>query len=500
MDELTESAGVREGDVLAGKYRIEKVLGVGGMGVVVAARHLQLETKVAIKFLLPAMLSNKEAVTRFAREARAAVKITGEHVARVLDVGTLETGAPFMVMEYLDGGDLAAWITQRGALPVDLAVEFLLHASVAVAEAHSLGIVHRDLKPANLFCIRRADGKSSVKVLDFGISKVTDLSSSESGMSVTKTSAMMGSPLYMSPEQMRSPKEVDAQTDVWALGVILYELLTTHVPFDGETVPEVAIKVATLGPPPMNTYRQDIPPGLEAVVNKALEKAKTDRYKNVAELALGLSEWAPARAKSSVERICDILNVQRPESIAPGAWEPPAPRAPAVAAATMTAMGRTTGGVGQSATKKKAALAVLGIVGAIGAAALGVTLLHHKSSDDASAAAASPSPAAPPPIAALPALPAVDTSLARVAALPPELPATPPPEPTPAPTPPKGVAGHAPAHATPHAAPPPPAAAPPAPAPAPAPPPAPHPLPPRSTGTSWISGTFNDPRARALVA
>jgi serine/threonine-protein kinase len=386
MTDLTESAGVREGDVLAGKYRIEKVLGVGGMGVVVAARHLQLETKVAIKFLLPAMLANRDAVTRFAREARAAVRITGEHVARVLDVGTLETGAPYMVMEFLEGRDLSAWITQRGALSIEEAVEFLLQASVAVAEAHALGIVHRDLKPANLFCIRRADGKNSIKVLDFGISKVTESSSGESAVSVTKTSAMMGSPLYMSPEQMRSPKDVDAQSDVWALGVILFELLTTKVPFDGESVPEVAIKVATMPPPSLRALRPEIPLGLEAVVNKALEKGKGDRYKNVAELAMAVGDFAPARAKPLVERICGILQVARP-SLAPEPVSTAASaRMPAVAA-TMTAMGRTTGGGGDEAKKRRIAFVALGVVGAIGVAAVAVAVTHKKGGDGGSGAA-----------------------------------------------------------------------------------------------------------------
>ncbi len=175
------AAGVREGDILAGKYRVERVLGIGGMGVVVAAHHMQLDERVALKFLLPEALGNAEAVARFAREARAAVKIKSEHVARVTDVGTLPNGAPYMVMEYLEGGDLAAWIKQRGALPVEQAVEFVLQTCIAVADAHALGIIHRDLKPANLFCVRRSDGQLSIKVLDFGISKMTDVSGSAPG-------------------------------------------------------------------------------------------------------------------------------------------------------------------------------------------------------------------------------------------------------------------------------------------------------------------------------
>jgi eukaryotic-like serine/threonine-protein kinase len=301
------AAGVREGDVLAGKYRVEKVLGAGGMGVVVAARHIQLDTKVALKFLLPEMLSNPEAVSRFAREARAAVKITSEHVARVLDVGTLENGAPYLVMEFLDGGDLAAWLQQRGALPIEQAVEFVLQACVAVADAHGLGIVHRDLKPANLFCVRRSDGQLIVKVLDFGISKVLDLTGTEPGMSMTRTSAVLGSPLYMSPEQMQTPKDVDATTDIWALGIILYELLTGRVPFDGATIAEVAVKAATQAPPPMRTYRPDMPPGLEGAIIRCLEKDRRNRYRNVAELAVALVEFGPRRARASVERISGIV-------------------------------------------------------------------------------------------------------------------------------------------------------------------------------------------------
>src|SRR5580700_416889 len=196
-------AGVQPGDVLAGKYKVERVLGAGGMGVVVAAHHLQLDEKIALKFLLPEALGDAEAVARFAREARNACKIKSEHVARVTDVGTLPNGAPYMVMEYLEGGDLAAWIKQRGALPIEQAVEFVLQACVAVADAHALGIVHRDLKPANLFCVRRSDGQLSIKVLDFGISKLAD-GVGPGSMAMTKTSALMGSPLYMSPEQMRS--------------------------------------------------------------------------------------------------------------------------------------------------------------------------------------------------------------------------------------------------------------------------------------------------------
>src|SRR5689334_6553526 len=223
MINVSSPSPVLPGQMLAGKYRVERILGTGGMGVVVAAKHVELNILVAIKFLLPHVLSNQTAVARFAREARAAVRIKSEHVARVSDVGTLESGAPYMVMEYLDGGDLSAWLKERGALPVEQAVEFVLQASEAIAEAHALGIVHRDLKPSNLFVTRRRDGSMTVKVLDVGISKTTSIDAA--AMDMTATTAVMGSPLYMSPEQLQSSKDVDARSDIWSLGIILYELL-----------------------------------------------------------------------------------------------------------------------------------------------------------------------------------------------------------------------------------------------------------------------------------
>ena len=229
---------VSPGDVLAGKYRVERVIGAGGMGVVVQATHLELDERVAMKFLLPHAIENAEAATRFVREARAAVKIKSEHVARVTDVGRLENGAPYIVMEFLQGSDLAA-VLQNGPLSIEDAVDFVLQASDAMAEAHAANIVHRDLKPSNLFMSLRSDGTPLIKVLDFGISKVNVPDTSDAGL--TRTTAIMGSPFYMSPEQMRSSKDVDHRTDIWALGVILYELLTGTQPFNGETLPQLVL-------------------------------------------------------------------------------------------------------------------------------------------------------------------------------------------------------------------------------------------------------------------
>ncbi len=291
---------VKPGDILAGKYQIERVLGRGGMGVVVAALHLQLGERIALKFLLPEALQNAEAVARFAREARAAVRIKSEHVARVADVGTLDNGSPYMVMEYLEGLDLSAWLQQRGALPAEQAIEFVLQACEAIAEAHVLGIVHRDLKPANLFVVERADGSLALKVLDFGISKAEGASAG-----LTKTSATMGSPLYMSPEQVRSPRDVDQRSDIWALGVVLYELVAARAPFDGETFAELVYKIVTAPPAPLAC--PSAPPALEAVILKCLEKEAAQRYRSVGELAIALSPIAPRGARPSVKRIASII-------------------------------------------------------------------------------------------------------------------------------------------------------------------------------------------------
>ncbi|MEZ4313007.1 MAG: serine/threonine-protein kinase [Polyangiaceae bacterium] len=264
--------GARPGDILNGKYRVDKVLGAGGMGVVVAATHLHLEEKVAIKFLLPDAAKSKDVVERFKREGKAAVKIKSEHVARVSDVGELDNGAPFMVMEFLQGQDLSEMVETQGALPVAAAIEYVLQACEALAEAHALGIVHRDLKPANLFLSHRADGSPCIKVLDFGISKIL---SSVSSPGMTKTTAVMGSPLYMSPEQMKSSKDVDHRTDIWSLGAILYELLSGNPPFIADTMPQLCLMILQDPLPPLHTVRHDIPPQLGPSCSAARRRSRS---------------------------------------------------------------------------------------------------------------------------------------------------------------------------------------------------------------------------------
>jgi serine/threonine-protein kinase len=304
------------GDVLLGKYCVERVIGVGGMGAVVAARHLQLQERVAVKVLLPQMVAHDDLLQRFLREARLAIKIRSEHCVRVLDVGMLESGVPYMVMEYLDGEDLAAVVDKHRPLPIPAAIDWVLQAGEALAEAHALGIVHRDLKPANLFLTRRADGTPCVKVLDFGISKET---SSGADAGVTTTQAVLGSPRYMSPEQMRSTRDVDARADVWALGAVVHELVAGEPPFDAETMTALCAAILQDPPRPIRSTRADVPPPLEAVIAGALEKDRERRFANVGQFAAALAPFGSAAARASAERIARVLGVAiRPTtSIAP---------------------------------------------------------------------------------------------------------------------------------------------------------------------------------------
>jgi len=290
------------GSVLAGKYRIERVLGAGAMGVVVAALHLSLERRVAVKFLLPTAVKNPEAVARFTREGRAAAKIQSEHVAKVLDVGEVEGGSPYIVMEYLEGCDLATVLEQHGPMPVGEAVDAVLQACEALAEAHALGIVHRDLKPANLFRTHRADGSPITKVLDFGLSKAHR----PGELALTRSAATMGSPRYMSPEQIRSARDVDARSDIWALGVILYELLAGQAPFRGEGPTELAAKIIEDQPRSLREPRPDVAESLESVIFRCLAKSPAERWGDVAALARALADHAET-SMSTANRVVRII-------------------------------------------------------------------------------------------------------------------------------------------------------------------------------------------------
>jgi serine/threonine-protein kinase len=298
-------APVNVGDVLAGKYRIERVLGRGGMGVVVGARHLRLGETVAIKLLLPEALRDGGLVARFLREGRAAARIRSEHVARVYDVGTLDDGAPYIVMEHLEGSDLREVVKARGPLPVEEAIGYVLQACAALAEAHALGIVHRDIKPANLFVVTRPDDSILIKVIDFGISKILSLEP-EADAELTETLEPRGSPLFMSPEQLTGSRDIDARTDIWSLGVTLYNLLTGSFPFPASSLVELSRRVLEASPAPMRDKRPDVPAHLEATILRCLSKDRSLRFESVAELAASLAVLAVPEAGAYPDRIARI--------------------------------------------------------------------------------------------------------------------------------------------------------------------------------------------------
>jgi serine/threonine-protein kinase len=342
------------GRIIAHKYRVESILGAGGMGVVAVATHLQLREPVAIKFLHPGRVLNSEAVVRFLREAQAARKMRSQHVVRVFDVGQLGDGAPYIVMEHLSGSDLAKLVAEKGPLAVATCVEYVLQACEALAEAHALGIIHRDLKPANLFLTQDVDGSPCVKVLDFGVSKIaapgygeesaggafsasTDgwagttvdsgdaacaapaerplepsplaqsMASASAANAVTRTRAQLGSPRYMSPEQIQSARDVDARTDVWALGVILYELLAGVPAFDATDMLALHRTILADAPQPLRQRRSDVPRRLEQVIATCMAKAAADRYADVVRVASALAPFAPD-GEARCQRIAAIAD------------------------------------------------------------------------------------------------------------------------------------------------------------------------------------------------
>ncbi|MBX3218344.1 MAG: protein kinase [Labilithrix sp.] len=342
-------SGVRAGDIIAGKFQIERVLGEGGMGYVVAARHLQLGQTVALKFMREEVVSS-DYKSRFLREARNTVRLKSKHVSRVLDVGALEGGSPYMVMEYLEGVDFSDLLQKRGAFPTAEACDYIIQACEAIAEAHGHGIVHRDLKPANLFLTRGSGGEPVVKVLDFGVSKVLDLDVDGDDTNpggrrghhdsvVTKATDLLGSPSYMAPEQVISARDADSRSDVWSLGVILFRLISGRAPFVGNSLGDLIQNIMHAPIPNLRDLRRDIPEGLEHVVWRCLERER-ERRPDVVELARMLAPYAGANAAPSVERIAilgpALVQATHPQPSAPSFvtggksnWTtPPAAKAP----------------------------------------------------------------------------------------------------------------------------------------------------------------------------
>lgn len=312
------SSPVGVGKVIDGKYRVDALVGEGGMGVVWKATQLDLERPVAIKVVREEFASNEAVVSRTLREARAAAKLRGKHVVRVLDVGRLPSGAPYIVMEHLEGRDLYTDLAERLLpMPIAVAVDLVLEACEGLAEAHAVGIVHRDLKPENLFIAEQPDGSAVVKILDFGISKEICADAPQS----TTTPTAIGSPQYMAPEQMRAASDTDARADIWSLGATLYELITGRPPFDATTIPEVCNLVLEGEVEPPRKFRPEMPLGLEAVVLRCLRKSRDERFATVSELAYALAAYGSPAADDRATRIARVLAGSQPRhSCPPAHW------------------------------------------------------------------------------------------------------------------------------------------------------------------------------------
>jgi serine/threonine-protein kinase len=288
---------VRLGDIFQDRYRLETVLGRGAVGVVVGAQHLLLDRPVAIKFMLGASSEQPDSVARFVQEARSAARLKSANVVRIFDVAVLDNGVPYIVMERLEGTDLAALLRRSGPVGVQRGVQYVLEACEAISEAHDAGIVHRDLKPANLFLVERPGMQPAIKVLDFGIAKSSptlapttlDLSQGDVVVRMTLPRSIMGSPLYMSPEQMESSGDVDSRTDIWALGVTLFELVTGNVPFAGTTIVQVYSQMLGKEAKWLDKLPADAPPYLARAIEKCLRRDRTERHASVRELARALA-------------------------------------------------------------------------------------------------------------------------------------------------------------------------------------------------------------------
>jgi serine/threonine-protein kinase len=451
------------GEVLDGKYRIEQMLGEGGMGAVAKATHVLRRAPVALKFMSPAVLSMQGAVERFVNEGVAASQIDSDHVVKVFDVGRLPSGAPYLVMEFLEGRDLSQLLEREGpVLPVPRAVHFTVQALRALHTAHAAGIVHRDMKPSNCFVIQKDGEPDFVKLVDFGISKVraADDGGAAPAPHLTKTNSALGTPLYMSPEQARSPRDVDHRSDLYSVGAILYEMLAGRTPYTSDTgeFTEILFKIFTTDPEPLRGIRPDLPEGLADVVHRALLRDREGRFASAIDMAEVLAPYADERSREQFSR---LRSTRRSSMMPPGQQHAVTPLDASARATQSEATARTyassltppappvptAGGVSREApgaTKSKSRAGV--VAGAVaGVVAIGVAGVLAMRSHEA--------PAQPPRIGSdhaatqsAPATPAVaPPAPIETAVLAPTAPAAEAPKPSatpahPAPSAPKGTA------------------------------------------------------------
>ncbi len=302
------------GELVGERYRIERLVGSGGMAHVLAARHVQLGHPVAVKVLDPSLGADSDAKERFSREARAMAALTSPHAVRVHDVGMLASGLPFMVMELLDGKDLSSVLAERGRLPIDEACAYVEQACEAVDEAHEAGLVHRDIKPQNLFLANVRGGRPIVRVLDFGIARAIGGRVGKL-QTITRVGDVIGTLAYMAPEQIKSSRSVDQRADVWALGAVLYRLVTGRHPFVATPQPALVEAILTGAPMAMTALRPDVPVVLESVVMRCLRKAPEERFPSARSLRSALAE---ARAIMAVEPFTETTEPEHPPLAAGG--------------------------------------------------------------------------------------------------------------------------------------------------------------------------------------
>jgi serine/threonine protein kinase len=377
---------VESGSIVGGKYRIGRTIGRGGMGVIFEATHVELGTTYAIKVLKADYTEKPEVAERFLREARSAAQLKGEHICRVHDFGRLDDGAPYMVMELLEGRDLGTLVDLHGPLPPPLAALYVVQTCEGIAEPHARGLVHRDLKPGNLFLERKLDGKPWIKILDFGIAK-----NAQSDFKLTETKSVVGSPSYMAPEQLRSSKLVDTRTDIWALGIVLYELLTEKLPFTGDSMPELVCAITQGAPPPLP---ESVPAELASIVMRCLEKDPEARYQDVELLSADLEPLAKLAPKQLTDSTAAMLSKK------PGVATQAGLVVDELLALKKTTLGSSTGAL---LGKKPLPRATLGLAAAL-IVAVGVIVFlaarsggESPSKDEPVATPVNPPPPPPPP-------------------------------------------------------------------------------------------------------